>query len=112
VQSLKAFHSLGFVHNDIKLENITVSEENNFNKISLIDFGVSTPFLEKDQHNLKKHIKKTLTKKLVGNLLFASKNTCDGYRTSRKDDMESVLYLIIFLLNNFNLPWKNEFNDS
>ena len=40
---LERLHSLGFVHNDLKLENMVVGNDDN-NKIYLIDFGLSKSF--------------------------------------------------------------------
>jgi hypothetical protein len=40
-----------------------------------------------------------------GNLTFSSVNKCLGLSSSRKDDLESLLYLFVYLLNNLTLPW-------
>jgi hypothetical protein len=37
--------------------------------------------------------------------LFASLNSCRGNNKSRRDDMESVMYIMIYLLNDNYLPW-------
>jgi hypothetical protein len=39
--------------------------------------------------------------------MFASLNSCKGFNKSRRDDIESVLYIIIYLLNKKYLPWLN-----
>ena len=41
-----------------------------------------------------------------GNYLFASAKSCQGFSKSRRDDIESILYLLIFLLNDNYLPWQ------
>jgi serine/threonine protein kinase len=41
---LKDLHSLGYVHNDIKLENILIGHKDPA-KIYLIDFGLSQPYV-------------------------------------------------------------------
>ena len=73
---------LGMVHNDIKFDNILVGK-NDFNTIYLIDFGMSTSFLDSEQN----HIKKQFISKFSGNLLFASLNSCCGNNKSRRDDV-------------------------
>lgn len=40
-----------------------------------------------------------------GNFKFASITSCKGYSKSRRDDIESIIYLLIFLLNENKLPW-------
>ena len=44
-------------------------------------------------------------RKFSGNFLFASLNSCRGNNKSRRDDMESAIYIMIYLLNNNYLPW-------
>lgn len=44
--------------------------------------------------------------------MFASLNTCRGYSKSRRDDIESALYFLAFLMNNNKLPWDQLFKLS
>mmetsp|Transcript_21347 Transcript_21347/g.15611 ORF Transcript_21347/g.15611 Transcript_21347/m.15611 type:complete len:144 (+) Transcript_21347:542-973(+) len=44
-------------------------------------------------------------RKFSGNFLFASLNSCRGNNKSRRDDVESILYIMIYLLNDNYLPW-------
>lgn len=67
-------HNLGYIHGDIKLENILMSTQDTF-KTYLIDFGLSTKYLEPDGS----HIKHSKVKKFLGNYLFCSMNTCRAY---------------------------------
>lgn len=39
--------------------------------------------------------------------MFASLNSCRGNNKSRRDDIESVFYLMIYLYNNNYLPWRD-----
>ena len=39
--------------------------------------------------------------------MFASLNSCRGNNKSRRDDIESLFYLIIYLYNENYLPWKD-----
>lgn len=93
-------HSLGFVHNDLKLENILIGFRDP-SLLYLIDFGLSYSYLKIDgQHKEKKY-----TGNFSGNFLFASLNSCRGNNKSRRDDVESALYIMIYLLNDKYLPW-------
>jgi len=46
-------------------------------------------------------------KRFSGNFIFASLNSCRGYNKSRRDDIESLFYLLIYMLNGNDLPWSN-----
>ena len=60
VALIKRFHSIGYVHNDIKPENIcigvfanpgsSIDPVINDHQIKLIDFGISKPYLHDDKH--------------------------------------------------------------
>lgn len=90
------------MHNDIKMENIVIGKDDS-HKIYLIDFGLSQTYVsENGQHVAKKYMKR-----FSGNFIFASLNSCRGYNKSRRDDMESLLYLLIYMLNGNDLPWSN-----
>lgn len=39
--------------------------------------------------------------------MFASLNSCRGNNKSRRDDIESIFYLMIYLYNNNFLPWRD-----
>lgn len=43
--------------------------------------------------------------KFSGNFLFASLNSCRGNNKSRRDDIQSVMYIMVYLINNNYLPW-------
>lgn len=82
------------MHGDLKLENILIGKTDPEN-IYLIDFGLSTSF--KDHRG--NHIKKEYTEQFSGNILFASLNSCRYKTKSRRDDLESLMYILIFLLH-------------
>jgi serine/threonine protein kinase len=45
MERLRDLHCIGYVHNDIKLENILIGHKNT-SKIYLIDFGLSQPYID------------------------------------------------------------------
>jgi hypothetical protein len=57
--------------------------------------------------NGKKHLAKENLAYFSGNFMFASLNSCRGNNKSRRDDIESIFYLIIYLYNQNFLPWKD-----
>ncbi len=68
IKRLQKLHELGFLHNDLKLENILVGESDP-ESIYLIDFGLATRYIDP---LTQKHVKKKQLCKFSGNFLFAS----------------------------------------
>lgn len=98
---LQKLHELNFCHGDVKLENIVVGHDDP-GEIFLLDFGLSTPLFEPNGL----HVEKKQLNRFCGNYVFASLGTCRGYNKSRKDDIESAFYVLIYLLNQKQLPWR------
>ena len=97
---LEYIHSKNIVHKDIKPANFLVGRKDP-NLIYIIDFGMSGKYRSS---RTGKHIKFQKLKKVNGTLRYMSINSCKGYEFSRRDDLESLGYMLIFLLKN-NLPW-------
>ena len=90
VNILMKIHDNGFIHRDIKPENflLTLSKPT---KVILIDFGISKPYLINNQH-----IEFKRKNKFLGTLNFASINAHKLYEQSRRDDLESLTYILIY----------------
>ena len=88
------------MYNDLKPDNICVGEYktiNKLHKLKLIDFGLSTPYLYNDPiTNELKHIKME-HKEFQGNLAFSSKNAFNEITLSRRDDLISLVYMLLYL---------------
>ena len=100
---LEYIHSKNIIHRDIKSSNISIGRINP-EIIYLIDFGLA---LKYRSSRTGKHIKFTITHKAYGSLGFLSINGNKGYQQSRRDDLESLGYTIIYLAKN-DLPWINK----
>ena len=74
----------------------------------LIDFGCSHAYMIDGKHikNLKK------SKDKDRNLIFASKNYFNGHTLSRRDDIISILYNLIYLMNPYELKLGNLFQSK
>lgn len=75
-------HEIGYLHNDLKLENILVGDKDPEN-IYLIDFGLSVKYRQANGS----HVSKNFINKFSGNFMFASLNSCRGNTKSRRDDV-------------------------
>ena len=98
---IENLHSLGYVHGDLKPSNL-MFYPNQSQRLCLIDFGLSTRYVTKD--NI--HISLQNTNLFSGNIQFASRHTCKGFNKSRRDDYESLFYILLYLLTEANLPWS------
>ena len=58
------------------------------------------------------HISKKLTKRQIGNPLFSSIHATINQAQSRRDDLESLGYVLAFFLNEGKLPWITSAKES
>ena len=79
-----------------------IGDTSNYATIYLIDFGLSKRYKNADG----KHCEQIQRKGLVGTPRYASINSHNGKELSRRDDLESLAYMLIYLANG-NLPWMN-----
>lgn len=107
---LKKFHQQNLIHRDIKPENLIFDDKNN---LFLIDFGLSTMykknvFQKNDETSHSKEFKKYIESKgknkFVGNYIYASPYIHEGYDYYPKDDLISVVYILLYLYYK-KLPW-------
>lgn len=101
IDILHVIHSSGYVHRDVKPENFVFGTGENADCLFLVDFGLSKRFIEQDGHIRPRSDKKGLT----GTARFASIWSHMGNEQSRRDDMESLAYVLLYLLLGY-LPWQ------
>ncbi|XP_060528459.1 casein kinase I-like isoform X2 [Cylas formicarius] len=95
-------HTKSFIHRDIKPDNFLMGIGRHCNKVFLIDFGLAKKF--RDLRN-RQHIMYREDKNLTGTARYASINAHLGIEQSRRDDMESLGYVMMYF-NRGCLPWQ------
>ena len=98
---LEELHNKGFLHQDIKPENILV-DYRNMVKIFLVDYGTSG---EWRVNNSSEHVEQIKSNKIVGTARYSSINNHSGMLQSRCDDLQSFGYVLIYLAKS-SLPWQ------
>ena len=103
---IEYIHKRHYLHRDINPNNFLIGNEENTNSIYLINFGLAKRFKD---NKTNQHIPYKQKKKFVGTKEFASINAHLGIEQSRRDDLISIGYILIYLLRGF-LPWPtNQF---
>ena len=101
---IEFLHSKGFIHRDIKPENFVLGKrKHNKDIVYLIDYGLTKPFLN---GKTKTHVPYVEGKNFLGTPRYASPNSHLGIALSRRDDVISFVYCVIYFLKG-SLPWEN-----
>ncbi|CAG9859179.1 unnamed protein product [Phyllotreta striolata] len=95
-------HCKSFIHRDIKPDNFLMGIGRHCNKLFLIDFGLAKKFRDA---RTRAHIIYREDKNLTGTARYASINAHLGIEQSRRDDMESLGYVLMYF-NRGCLPWQ------
>ncbi len=100
IKILESLHNKCLIHRDIKHTNFVLKNNN----LYLIDFGFAK------RYNFNGiHIEETTTTNIIGSLNFVSLNVHKHIEPSRRDDIESCIYIILLLLFG-KLEWSNKTN--
>ena len=97
IDAVEQMHFAGFFHKDIKPDNFRIKD----NRVILIDFGIAM-----NLYRDKNHVKRDRFG-FEGTTFYGSIRALQGYTLSRRDDIESVGYSFIYLLNPLvkDVPW-------
>lgn len=101
LERIRDIHECGLIHRDVKPANfIFGGRSNDQEQLYVIDFGLTKIF----RHN-RKHVTLKQGRSMLGTVRFASIHVHDGLSPSRRDDVESLGFIIMYLLG--ELPWQH-----
>ena len=102
IERIQWVHSRKFIHRDIKPDNFLIGL-NDPHIIYLIDFGLSKKYQSTKSG---KHILYSESKKFTGTITYGSVNSLKCREQSRRDDLESIGYMLIYFMKG-RLPWQS-----
>jgi len=95
IDALRAIHAAGFVYRDVKPSNFMMGRPPNHGRVYVVDFGMVKQYASVCEER---------TVAPAGTCEYMSVATHDGFEQTPRDDMESIGYLMLYLLNG-ELPW-------
>ena len=101
INIIKQVHEKGIIHRDIKPDNFLFGP-NNINSLYLIDFGFCKSYLDANYA----HIRQKPISNIIGSNNYASIASHKHVELSRRDDLESIAYMLLYFFAG-RLPWNN-----
>jgi len=102
IDRIEYVHSKKLIHRDIKPDNFAIGNDEKSHILYIIDFGLAKKYWSSTN---KCHIPFIKGKSLTGTARYSSINAMEGCEQSRRDDLESIGYLMVYFVKG-QLPWQ------
>ncbi|XP_042498035.1 casein kinase 1-like protein HD16 isoform X2 [Macadamia integrifolia] len=110
ISILEKMHSKGYVHGDVKPENFLLGTPGtpDEKKLFLVDLGLATKWQDTNGQHVLYDQRPDVFR---GTVRYASVHAHLGRTGSRRDDLESLAYTLVFLLRG-RLPWQGYLGEN
>ncbi|CAK9110247.1 unnamed protein product [Durusdinium trenchii] len=101
IDCMEFVHSHKILHRDIKPSNFVLGPKGQQEKIYVVDFGLAKSFRD----GRGRHIPCVKKSGMTGTARYTTVNLHRGYEPSRRDDLGSIGYVLLYFLRG-QLPWQ------
>ena len=102
ITCLETVHKYGYIHRDVKPDNFCLGTGSKQNTVYILDFGLAKKYVLPNGDLVPWKDGKSF----AGTARYGSINALNGQQQSRRDDMESLAYVWIYLVKGV-LPWQD-----
>ncbi|KAL2782830.1 kinase-like domain-containing protein [Aspergillus keveii] len=102
ISRIEHVHTESFIHRDLKPENFVMGVRRHGHLVNLVDFGLASRYRDPKTYQ---HIPYIQNRQFAGTVRYASVYAYLGIEQSRRDDKESLGYILIYLYRGA-LPWQ------
>lgn len=101
IDCIEFVHKNNIIHRDIKPSNFVLGPKGQRDKIYIVDFGLANRFCDKHGG----HIPMKTRNAMIGTECFTTVNLHQFLDPSRRDDLGSIGYVLLYFLRG-KLPWQ------